>query len=156
MVMDPAIRRGGMKDGKGIPTFFSGEGVVPHLARRTKIGIYALTRIYAIWHIMNMGSVFDVIAEPHRRAILALLVVSPMAVGDIETHLGVPQTTVSKHLRILRQAGVVECSVAAQRRIYQIRAEPLQEIDSWLAQFRKYWSPHLDALERHLDPVGQR
>ena len=105
---------------------------------------------------MNMGSVFDVIAEPHRRAILALLVVSPMAVGDIETHLGVPQTTVSKHLRILRQAGVVECSVAAQRRIYQIKAEPLQEIDSWLAQFRKYWSPHLDALERHLDPVGQR
>jgi predicted transcriptional regulator len=62
-----------------------------------------------------------------------------------------PQTTVSKHLRVLREAGFVESTVDAQRRLYRLKPEPLQEADAWLAPFRRFWSAHLDALERHLD-----
>jgi len=98
-----------------------------------------------------MVSVFEIIAEPNRRAILSLLVSSQQSVGDIERQLRMPQPTVSKHLRVLRDAGFVECTVDAQRRLYRLRPEPLQEVDAWLAQFREFWSPHVDALERHLD-----
>ena len=98
-----------------------------------------------------MESVFDVIAEPNRRAILSLLVSSEQSVGAIERQLHMPQTTVSKHLRVLREAGFVEATVDAQRRLYRLRPEPLQEIDAWLAPFRRIWSAHVDALERHLD-----
>ena len=94
---------------------------------------------------------FEVIAEPNRRAILSLLVSSEQSVGDIERRLGMPQTTVSKHLRVLREAGFVEATVDAQRRVYRLKPEPLQEVDAWLAQFRRFWSAHVDALERHLD-----
>ena len=66
-----------------------------------------------------------------------------------------PQTTVSKHLRVLREAGFVESRVAAQRRLYQLKPEPLQQLDAWLAQFRRFWSAHVDALERHLDRMEQ-
>lgn len=100
-----------------------------------------------------MESVFEIIAEPNRRAILGLLVLSQQSVGNIEKQLGMPQTTVSKHLRVLKNAGFVESTVDAQRRIYRLRPEPLQEIDAWLAPFRRFWSPHLDALERHLDSM---
>jgi DNA-binding transcriptional ArsR family regulator len=96
-------------------------------------------------------SVFDIIAEPNRRAILSLLVSSRQSVGEIERHLRMPQPTVSKHLRVLREAGFVEATVDAQRRLYTIKPGPLQEIDAWLAPFRRLWSTHLDALERHLD-----
>jgi DNA-binding transcriptional ArsR family regulator len=102
-------------------------------------------------YIKNVQSVFEVIAEPNRRAILSLLVSSEQSVGSIERTLRMPQTTVSKHLRVLRDAGFVESTVDAQRRLYRLRPEPLQELDDWLAQFRKIWSAHLDALERHLD-----
>jgi DNA-binding transcriptional ArsR family regulator len=96
-------------------------------------------------------SVFEVIAEPNRRAILSLLVSSQQSVGEIERQLGMPQPTVSKHLRVLRDAGFVESTVDAQRRLYRLRPEPLREVDAWLAQFRRFWSAHVDALERHLD-----
>jgi len=76
-------------------------------------------------------------------------------VGDIEQQLGMPQTSVSKHLRVLRDAGFVEARVDAQRRVYRIRPEPLMEVDEWLAPFRRFWSAHIDALERHLDRLEQ-
>lgn len=98
-----------------------------------------------------MESVFEIIAEPNRRAILSLLVSSQQSVGEIERRLQMPQPTVSKHLRVLRDAGFVESTVDAQRRLYRLRPEPFQEVDAWLAQFRRFWSVHIDALERHLD-----
>ena len=94
---------------------------------------------------------FEVIAEPNRRAILSLLASSPQSVGEIERQLRMPQPTVSKHLRVLREAGCVESTVDAQRRLYRLTPEPLREVDAWLAQFRRFWSAHVDALERHLD-----
>jgi DNA-binding transcriptional ArsR family regulator len=96
-------------------------------------------------------SVFEVIAEPNRRAILSLLLSSEQSVGDIERQLRMSQPTVSKHLRVLRDAGFVEATVDAQRRLYRLKPEPLREVDAWLAQFRRFWSAHVDALERHLD-----
>ncbi len=100
-----------------------------------------------------MESVFEVIAEPNRRAILSLLVLSQQSVGEIERQLRMPQPTVSKHLRVLREAGFVESTVDAQRRLYRLKPEPFKEVDAWLSQFRRFWSAHLDALERHLDRV---
>ena len=102
-----------------------------------------------------MESVFGIIAEPNRRAILSLLVGSEQSVGEIERRLRMPQPTVSKHLRVLREAGFVESTVDAQRRVYRLKPEPLLEVDTWLAPFRQYWSRHVDALERHLDKMGQ-
>jgi len=98
-----------------------------------------------------MESSFSIIAEPNRRAILSLLAYSERSVGEIEQQLGMPQPSVSKHLRVLREAGFVEARVEAQRRLYQLRPEPLMEVDAWLAPFRRFWSAHVDALERHLD-----
>jgi DNA-binding transcriptional ArsR family regulator len=95
--------------------------------------------------------VFEIIAEPNRRAILSLLVSSEQSVGEIERQLRMPQPTVSKHLRVLREGGFVESTVDAQRRLYRLKPEPLQELDAWLAPFRRFWSAHIDALERHLD-----
>jgi DNA-binding transcriptional ArsR family regulator len=100
--------------------------------------------------------VFDIIAEPNRRAILSLLVSSEQSVGDIERQLDMAQPTVSKHLRVLREAGFVESTVDAQRRVYRLKPEPLQEVDAWLAPFRRFWSAHVDALERHLDRFDRR
>ena len=102
-----------------------------------------------------MESVFDIIAEPSRRAILSLLAGSQQSVGEIERQLRMPQPSVSKHLRVLREAGFVESTVDAQRRLYRLRPEPLQEIDAWLAPFRRFWSAHVDALERHLDRMDR-
>ena len=102
-----------------------------------------------------MGSAFAVVAEPNRRAILKLLASSDRSVGDIEQQLGLPQPSVSKHLRVLREAGFVEARVDAQRRVYRIRPEPLKELDDWLVPFRRFWSAHVDALERHLDRTAQ-
>jgi DNA-binding transcriptional ArsR family regulator len=102
-----------------------------------------------------MESVFDIIAEPNRRAILSLLASSEQSVGEIERQLQMPQPTVSKHLRVLREAGFVEATVDAQRRLYRLKPEPLQEVDTWLAPFRRFWSAHVDALERHLDRMDE-
>lgn len=100
-----------------------------------------------------MESVFEIIAEPNRRAILSLLASSQQSVGEIERQLHRPQPTVSKHLRVLRDAGFVQSTVDAQRRLYRLQPEPFQEVDMWLAQFRRFWSAHVDALERHLDRI---
>ena len=117
--------------------------------------VYALTRICSVEYIKSMESVFEIIAEPNRRAILSLLVSSQQSVGEIERQLRMPQPTVSKHLRVLREAGFVESTVDAQRRLYRLKPEPLQEVDAWLAPFRRFWSAHVDALERHLDRMDQ-
>src|ERR1700694_4626288 len=106
-------------------------------------------------YIRRMESVFAIIAEPNRRAILGLLVSSEQSVGEIERRLRMPQPTVSKHLRVLREAGLVESTVDAQRRLYRLKPEPLQEVDAWLAPFRRFWSAHIDALERHLDRMDR-
>ena len=98
-----------------------------------------------------MESVFAILAEPNRRAILDLLVASEQSVGDIERRLRMPQPTVSKHLRVLREAGFVASTVDAQRRLYRLKPEPFQEVEAWLAPFRRFWSRHIDALERHLN-----
>lgn len=103
-----------------------------------------------------MQSVFEVIAEPNRRAILSLLATSERSVGEIEAHLRMSQPTVSKHLRVLRDAGFVQSQVDAQRRVYRIKPEPLQELEEWLAPFRRFWLPHIDALERHLDRMEEK
>jgi DNA-binding transcriptional ArsR family regulator len=118
--------------------------------------VYTLTSIYSVEYIKGMESVFEIIAEPNRRAILSLLVSSEQSVGEIERQLRMPQPTVSKHLRVLRDAGFVESTVDAQRRLYRLKPEPFEELDAWLARFRRFWSAHLDALERHLDRIDQR
>jgi DNA-binding transcriptional ArsR family regulator len=100
-----------------------------------------------------MESAFEIIAEPNRRAILSLLVLSEQSVGEIERQLRMTQPAVSKHLRVLRDAGFVESMVDAQRRLYRLRPEPFQQVDDWLAQFRRFWSAHVDALEGHLDRI---
>jgi DNA-binding transcriptional ArsR family regulator len=100
-------------------------------------------------------SAFEIVAEPNRRAILSLLVLSERSVGEIERQLHMSQPTVSKHLRVLREAGFVESTVDAQRRVYRLKPEALRELDVWLAQFRRFWSAHVDALERHLDRMDQ-
>ena len=117
--------------------------------------LYALTRICSLGYIKHMESVFEIIAEPNRRAILRLLVSSQQSVGEIERQLRMSQPTVSKHLRVLREAGFVESTVDAQRRLYRLKPEPFQEVEDWLAPFRRFWSAHVDALERHLDRMDQ-
>ena len=102
-----------------------------------------------------METAFEIIAEPNRRAILSLLVSSQHSVGEIERRLRMPQPTVSKHLRVLRDAGFVESTVDAQRRLYRLKPESLQEVEAWLAPFRRFWSAHVDALERHLDRMEE-
>jgi DNA-binding transcriptional ArsR family regulator len=102
-----------------------------------------------------MESAFAILAEPNRRAILTLLLSTEQSVGEIERQLRLPQPAVSKHLRILKDAGFVASTVDAQRRVYRLKPEPLLEVDTWLAPFREYWSRHFDALERHLDRVHQ-
>jgi DNA-binding transcriptional ArsR family regulator len=127
----------------------------PHVNLKPLRALYTLTRICATGYINSVESVFEIIAEPNRRAILSLLVSSEQSVGEIERLLRMPQPTVSKHLRVLRDAGFVESTVDAQRRLYRLKPEPLQEVDAWLAPFRRFWSAHVDALERHLDRMDQ-
>ena len=98
-----------------------------------------------------MATTFEVLAEPTRRRVLDLLRVQPRPVGELVDLLGMSQPGVSKHLRVLREAGLVSVRQDAQRRWYELRPEPLAEIDEWLAPYRQMWSSSLDALERHLD-----
>jgi len=98
----------------------------------------------------SVESTFTIVAEPNRRAILSLLLSSERSVGEIERELRLSQPSVSKHLRVLRDAGFVESRIEAQRRLYRLRPEPLMELDAWLAPFRRFWSKHVDDLERHL------
>jgi DNA-binding transcriptional ArsR family regulator len=98
-----------------------------------------------------MTATFAVLAEPARRQILDLLLERPRLVGELTDALGLSQPGTSKHLAVLRQAGLVDVRRDAQRRWYELRAEPLAEVDDWLAPYRARWSGALDALERHLD-----
>ena len=100
-----------------------------------------------------MSPPFEVLAEPNRRRILDLLRVEERPVGELVHALSVSQPAVSKHLRILREAGLVAVRPEAQRRLYRVRIEPLRALDEWLAPYRKLWSHHLDELERHLDTM---
>lgn len=100
-----------------------------------------------------MESSFAVIAEPHRRAILSMLSASERSVGELMQQLRLPQPSVSKHLKVLREGGFVESRVEAQRRVYRLNPKPLQEVDAWLAPFRRFWSKHVDALEQHLEKM---
>jgi DNA-binding transcriptional ArsR family regulator len=94
---------------------------------------------------------FDVLAEPTRRRILDMVRDRERSVGDLVESLSVSQPGVSKHLRVLREAGLVDVRHDAQRRLYRLRAAPLAEVDAWLAPYRRFWAGRLDALERHLD-----
>jgi DNA-binding transcriptional ArsR family regulator len=98
-----------------------------------------------------MATTFDVLAEPVRRHILDLLRERARAVGELVELVGLSQPGVSKHLRVLREAGLVTVSRDAQRRWYQLRAEPLAEVDAWLEPYRQLWASRIDGLERHLD-----
>ena len=102
-----------------------------------------------------MESAFAVLAEPNRRAILTMLSSSERSVGELMDELRLPQPSVSKHLKVLRDGGFVESRVEAQRRVYRLNPKPLQEVDTWLEPFRAFWSKHVDALERHLDRMDQ-
>ncbi|QLQ37279.1 ArsR/SmtB family transcription factor [Micromonospora robiginosa] len=94
---------------------------------------------------------FAVLAEPARRDILDRLRRADSSVGELVDALGMSQPAVSKHLRVLREAGLVTCRTAAQRRIYRVDTRPLRAVDDWLGPYRLMWTEHLDALERHLD-----
>jgi DNA-binding transcriptional ArsR family regulator len=100
-----------------------------------------------------MVATFDVVAEPNRRRILDLLLEHERPVGDLVRALAVSQPAVSKHLRVLRDAGLVEVRTDAQRRVYRVRTEPLRAIDDWLAPYRASWAARLDNLEHHLDAM---
>lgn len=101
-----------------------------------------------------MAGSFEVIAEPNRRRILELLGEGERPVGDLVGRLKVSQPAVSKHLRILRQAGLVDVRSDGQRRLYRVRSEPLREMYEWLHQYRRLWESRLDKLEQHLDTMA--
>jgi DNA-binding transcriptional ArsR family regulator len=102
-----------------------------------------------------MSAAFMVLAEPHRRRILDLLLQEERPVGDLVADLALSQPAVSKHLRVLREAGLVEVRAVAQRRLYRVRPEPLRDIDDWLAPYRRLWAERLDALQAHLDAMEE-
>jgi DNA-binding transcriptional ArsR family regulator len=98
-----------------------------------------------------MLATLQVLGEPNRQAILDLLRDGERPVGELVEQLHLSQPAVSKHLRVLKEAGMVEVRPDAQRRFYRIRPEPLAELDRWLATYRRLWTHHLDQLEEHLD-----
>jgi DNA-binding transcriptional ArsR family regulator len=102
-----------------------------------------------------MTVTFEVLAEESRRRILDLLIEQERPVGDLVERLALSQPTVSKHLKVLRDAGLVDSRNDAQRRIYRVRTDPLREVDDWLRPYRAHWAERLSALERHLDFMGE-
>src|SRR3954465_7114098 len=109
-------------------------------------------RLYA-WLVMvaAVPSTWSAVGDPSRRAMLELLLDRPRTVGELVEHLGLSQPGTSKHLRVLREAGLVNVRTEAQRRVYALEPGPLAEFDAWLAPYRRLWTRSLDALERHLD-----
>lgn len=103
-----------------------------------------------------MQAVLAAVAEPRRRELLELLRAGELRVGELATRTGLAQPTVSKHLKVMRDAGLVVVRPDANRRWYRLRAEPLRDLDEWLAPFRRAWSERLDDLERHLDRLEDR
>ena len=116
-----------------------------HQASTSCLDSYILDCLYE-----EVTAAFDVLAEPNRRRILDLLLEAERPVGELVEAMAVSQPAVSKHLRVLRDAGLVEARTDAQRRIYRVRSEPLQTIDAWLQPYRRLWASRLDALEAHL------
>ncbi|MEQ4304557.1 metalloregulator ArsR/SmtB family transcription factor [Plantactinospora sp. B6F1] len=116
--------------------------------------IHNLLGILLCWYVRVVATPFEVLAEPVRRRILDLLRERPRSVGELTEQLGLTQPGTSKHLRVLRDAGLVRVRPEAQRRWYELRPEPLAELDAWLAPYRWMWSGRLDALERHLDTMA--
>jgi DNA-binding transcriptional ArsR family regulator len=98
-----------------------------------------------------MASTWSALGDPHRREVLQLLLTRPRTVGELVEELGLSQPGTSKHLRTLRQAGLVRVRAEAQRRVYELDPAPLADLDAWLAPYRRFWDRHLDALGRHLD-----
>ena len=117
--------------------------------RRTRYALIAICRERYIELVA--ADPFVIVAEPVRRRILDKLVISDSSVGRLVKSLRVSQPVVSKHLRVLREAGFVSCRIAAQQRIYRIEPRPFEQLDAWLAPYRRLWTRHLDALERHLN-----
>lgn len=105
---------------------------------------------------MEVAQVFGVLAEPHRRQILELLLERPRAVGELVAGVGLSQPGTSKHLRVLRDCGLVRSRIDGARRVYEVRAEPLRALDEWLAPYRRLWSASLDRLQRALDEQAQK
>jgi DNA-binding transcriptional ArsR family regulator len=115
--------------------------------------IWALAPTCRLSYIAHMASTFEVLAEPNRREILDLLRAGERPVNELVEQLRLTQPTVSKHLKVLRGAGLVEVRQDAQRRWYRLRLEPLVELDAWLEPYRRMWTTSLDSLERHLDTM---
>ena len=113
----------------------------------------SVDRICLSSYIPGVATAFSVLAEPARRRILDLLLERPRPVGELVEQLGLSQPGTSKHLRVLREAGLVRVRQDAQRRWYELSPEPLTEIDEWLQPYRRLWADRLDALERHLDAM---
>jgi DNA-binding transcriptional ArsR family regulator len=103
---------------------------------------------------MHVAPAITVLAEPHRRQILDLLLEAERPVGELVEVTALSQPAISKHLRVLREAGLVAVRREAQRRIYRVRAEPLRALDEWLEPYRALWGARLDALERHLGTIN--
>jgi DNA-binding transcriptional ArsR family regulator len=101
-----------------------------------------------------MASTFEVLAEPNRRRILDLLLAAERPVGELVRETALSQPSVSKHLRVLREAELVDVRIDAQRRIYRVRGEPLQALEEWLAPYRRLWAARLDALEQRLETIA--
>ena len=109
-----------------------------------------------VWLYSGVPSTFAALADPHRRAMLGLMLERPRAVNELVERLGLSQPGTSKHLRVLREAGLVQVRREAQRRVYALDPGPLAELDAWLAPYRRMWNERLDALERHLDRQASR
>jgi DNA-binding transcriptional ArsR family regulator len=118
-------------------------------ATRTR-ALGVLARICLGAYVRFVMAVFDVLTEPTRRRILDVLLERPHLVGELSERLGLTQPGTSKHLRVLREAGLVRVRAEAQRRWYELHPGPLAEVDAWLAPYRRFWTDRIDALERHL------
>ena len=115
--------------------------------------VHEATLIYVTVDVMTAQDAFEIVAEPTRRRILDLLLTGERPVGDLVTDLGMSQPGVSRHLRVLRDAGLVASRTDAQRRLYSINPGPLVELDEWLAPYRRLWGSSLDRLAAHLDDM---
>ncbi len=105
--------------------------------------------------MLVVATTFEVVAESTRRKMLDLLLERPRVVGELSERLGISQPGTSKHLRVLREAGLVRVRQDKQRRWYELRPDPLAEMDAWLEPYRALWASRLDDLERHLDAMGE-
>ena len=121
----------------------------PCVARRD---LYALTSIFPMRHVRHVeNTLWNALVDPHRRAVLDLLAQGELSVGELVERLGLTQPQTSKHLRVLRDAGLVRVEQRAQRRIYAVEPGPMTELDQWLAPYRRLWNARLDRLGAHLD-----